>query len=428
MKSAGFGLLGKIVGDSISLSQVLESGVNENFLNSDEKKVYNFIYAFFREHGVYPSFATISAETGIDIQFLTEYPDEPFEYWVKKVFKRRSLKIAVSGAQKIMDLARDGDSEVAIDSARRMYMALEKLNPTAIVYKLPEVAHSVLEAHDKLQRSGSRLFGTSFGFPYFDEISGGAQPGDFVVLAGRPGTGKSFILFTMVNADFDAGGKPALVTFEMPAQQCGRRLLGMRAGLSTTQLRIGRLSYLGRKKAAQCCNLIANDSGWELPIIEGSNKYTVEDLLAIAQDLGVTSLFVDGAYFLGTQKKTVGKFERISEVASILKTDGAMGLKIPVIATYQFNKRAGKKGGGLGDIYMSDDMSQLGSIVFKLYADDDEETSFGCSWDPVDYKIMELLKGREGERGKIRIKYDMLNTAITQDEVLADYRTFFQAD
>lgn len=426
MKSVGFGLLSKLLKDNVSFSEFVESGITEHYFNADEKNVYTFIYTFFREHGVYPSFETVSRETGIHLSFLQDYPNEPFTYWVGKVYQRRSLKIAVTESQKIIDLARDGDSENAIEKARRMYLALEKLNPTAVVHTVGNTAIKVLERHDILQRSSNLMFGTSFGFPYFDEISGGAQPGDFVVLAGRPGTGKSFVLFKMANADHDFGGKPVLVTFEMPAPQCARRIIAMRSKVSTTQLRIGRLSHFGRTKVADACSLVCNKNGWEFPIIEGSNRYTVEDLLAIVQDMGATSVFIDGAYFLRTRKKVSGKFERISEVADILKTEGAMKLGVPVIGTYQFHKRAGKKGGGLGDIYMSDDMAQLGSMVFKLYNDEAEESSYVYSWQSVEYKIIELLKGREGEKGKIRVKYDMLNTIIEQEEILTDYRTFFQ--
>lgn len=426
MKSCGLGLLYSMVTDEVPLSEVLKSGISRKFLINEEQKVYDFVYSFFRDYGNYPSVKTVEVETGVSFD---GFPREPFAYWVRQVFKRRSLRIAVTTSQYVMDQARDGNTDTAIETARKLYLALEKLNPSAVVHKMTDTSQQVLDRHDTLQRAGSLVFGVSFGFPYFDEISGGAQEGDFIPLVGRPGTGKSFFLFKMANAAHDANRKPALVTFEMPALQCARRIVGMRSQVSTSQLRIGRLSYFGRKKVVQACNLIANETGWEFPIIEGSNRYTVEDLIAIVQDLGADSLFVDGAYFLKTQSKTTSKFEQVSNVADKLKTDAAMGLKIPVVATYQFNKRAGKKGGGLGDIYMSDDMAQLGSIVFKLYNEDDgDEAAQYCSWHPVTYKIVELLKGREGEQGKIRVLYDMMNTNIEQVEVLADYRNFFQTD
>jgi len=428
MKSVGFGLLSKILQDGVSFSDFVESGITEYYFNSDEKRVYIFVYNFFREHGAYPAFETVARETGIPLSVLRDYPEEPFSYWVGKVYQRRSLKIAVSESQKVIDLAKNGDSATSIEQARRMYLALEKLNPSAVIHKIGDASRKVLDRHDVLQRSSNRISGTSFGFPYFDEISGGAQPGDFIVLAGRPGTGKSFVLFKMANSEHDANGKPVLVTFEMPSQQCARRIIAMRSMVSTTQLRIGRLSHFGRSKVVNACSLVCNERGWEFPIIEGSNRYTVEDLLAIIQDMGATSVFIDGAYFLRTRKKVTGKFERISEVADILKTEGAMNLGVPVIGTYQFHKRAGKKGGGLGDIYMSDDMAQLGSMVFKLYNDEAEESGYSYAWQSVAYKIIELLKGREGEKGKIRVKYDMMNTIIEQEEILTDYRTFFQAE
>lgn len=423
MKSAGFGLLATIVRDRIAFSTIIDSGITDKFLIKAEKTVYEFIFEFYRQHGRYPSFETINRETKTD---LSGYPEEPFSYWVEQVYKRRILRVSVSESNKIIEHAREGRVEDAVDVSKKLSLAMLKLNPSASIHWLTDLSKHVMERHDKLQRAGTLVFGASFGFPYFDEISGGAQPGDFIALAGRPGTGKSFVLFKMVNSAHDNGGRPALVTFEMPANQCARRIIAMRSQSSTTQLRIGRLSHFGRKKVLSACNLIANDVGWELPIIQGSSSQTVEDLLAMVQDIGADSLFIDGAYFLHTQRRVSSKFERISEVADVLKNDGAMrkGHEMPVIATYQFNKRAGKTGGGLGDIYMSDDMSQLGSMVFKLY--NDEETDGAGRWSNIDYKIIELLKGREGERGKIRVKYDMMNTVIEQDEILSDYRSFFQ--
>ena len=423
MRSAGFGLIATIVRDRVSFSTIIDAGVTKKFLIGDEKKVYDFIFDFYRQHTRYPTFDTIERETGTD---LSVYPEEPFSYWVDQVYKRRTLRVAVSESNRIIEYSRDGQVEDAVDVAKRLSLAMLKLNPSASIHWLTDLASKVLERHDRIQRTGSLVFGTSFGFPYFDEISGGAQPGDYIPFVGRPGTGKSFVIFKMLNAAHDAGGRPVLVTFEMPAVQCARRIIAMRSQLSTTQLRIGRLSHFGRKKMMESCNLIANDIGWELPIIQGSSNQTVEDLLAMVQDIGADSLFIDGAYFLHTSRRVSSKFERISEVADVLKNEGAMkkGHEMPVIATYQFNKRAGKTGGGLGDIYMSDDMAQLGSIVFKLY--NDEDGGDVASWGNIDYKVIELLKGREGERGKIRVKYDMLNTIIEQDEVLSDYRSFFQ--
>jgi hypothetical protein len=148
--------------------------------------------------------------------------------------------------------------------------------------------------------------------------------------------------------------------------------------------------------------------------MEGSLKTTIEDIATRVQELRPTILYIDGAYMVQTATKHKAKWERVSEVAEYMKMM-AKDFNIPVIASWQFNR---KGPGSLGNIMYSDSVGQLASIVAAIENDDVEGRT---QWDARSTKRFTLLKGREGEKGKLRVMYDMTRMEITQIEVLSGY-------
>ena len=228
-------------------------------------------------------------------------------------------------------------------------------------------------------------------------------------------THNSYFMLEMSRCGYKLGtGSPLVATFEMKPFQCVRRLVALETGVSATMIRLGRLSHWGRERVAEGVDMI---TGWdERPffIMEGGLRTTVEDLGLRVQELRPNALYVDGAYLLRTRSKVGAKWERIAETAEVLKMI-AGEFNIPVIETYQFNRRGP---GSMGNIGGSDAVGQLASIVIAL---DDEQQGGHSMWAARQFKVMKLLKGREGERGTIRVLYDMEKMVIAQHEVLSGY-------
>jgi hypothetical protein len=136
----------------------------------------------------------------------------------------------------------------------------------------------------------------------------------------------------------------------------------------------------------------------------------VEQMDAIIATLQPTAVYLDGAYLLKTkysQKDLWGGVAVASEQIKII----ASSRNIPIIGTYQFNEK--------GEIYGGRSIKQLAGVVMHLLYDDDSEDSDDYDpWDINQTRIIDIVKGRYGEYGRVRISYNMMTSTIAQIEEL----------
>lgn len=408
--SVGIGLINKIILEKCSLAELTSHGVVREIFVDDEKKVFDFIVSHYTKHGVYPKIETIERETGMD---FPKFPKEPLSYWISAVEKRFQISIVARASKIIQEAAASGKLKDAINEVRTTYLRLQNRGAIDKISTLTQAAEKMLAQHDDLQKSG-KLSGVPFGIPYLDEISAGAQPGDTVAICGRPGMGKTYIALNMANSAYNHGDTPLVATYEMSPEQCARRIIALRSRISATTIRLGKLSHWGRNKIIKNIGELKSFEDRPFYLMHGNLKSTVEDLVLRIQELRPTVVYVDGAYLLRTAGHNNSKWERVAETAEWLKMI-ASEFHIPIIATYQFNRRGP---GSLSNIGGSDAIGQLASIVLGIDEEDSgEKRTFAARM----FKILELLKGREGERGVIRMLYDMDRMRITQDEVVSGY-------
>lgn len=139
-------------------------------------------------------------------------------------------------------------------------------------------------------------------------------------------------------------------------------------------------------------------------IVDGNLATTVDDIIMLTRQLKPSAIYVDGAYLLRHPNPRTSRFERQTENAEWLKQRVATDLGIPVVASYQFGKEMVKKQkasgakAGLEDIYGSDAIAQLSTMVFGLMQEDSVETQ--------KERVVEILKGRNGETGRFKINWD----------------------
>lgn len=405
--SVGLGLIKALVKSGRPVTFLHESGVKREELTGKEADAYDYIVEHVASYGSLPNLRTIEEDVGVRFK---DYPDEPIGYWIDSVTDRSLSKIILSCVQDVRELVSAGKTEDARGVIRDAVMAMDKRDPIDKIVDLKSVAEDVINRHDKIQKSGN-LGGIPFGIDYLDRISGGAQGGDVIVIVGRPGVGKSMVLLKFALNAQAYNKVPMLVTLEMTAFQQARRALALRSNVPATLLRLGRLNKWARDKLV--ADVASMPGGTPFLFVHGSMSSTVEDLVLRVREYKPDALYADGAYLLKTSTKTGARWERTTETAEVVKRI-ATDFNIPVFATYQFNR----KGPGLGNIAGSDAVGQLGSIVLGM---EDEIKEGFVQWRAIAYKLMTLLKGREGERGSLRMLYDMERMLIEQDSVVSGY-------
>lgn len=409
------------------LTRLTEAGVSAKmFQNEDEQRAFDYIVDYRRTYGVCPSIQLVEVET--EIRFPAYRLQQPFDFWFDEFRKFVKHGILMELVTLVEDNLAEGKVDFAIDCIGNAYsglvdlMAEHKASAT-----LNELAGPILEKHNLLQQ-GLLHEGIYTGFPYIDQVTGGAQPGDTWVIAGESSAGKSFILCRCALSAVRSGKKVLFVSMEMPNMQFGRRSIAMSAEVNATSLRLGRLSRFGIDQVREFLQTWDDATNERLMFVEGRVNYSVNDVKAKVKEYKPDAVFVDGAYMLRSATPNRARWEMNMEVMEDLK-QFAMSENIAIISTFQFDQKQRMK--NLSTIMGGQAIGQLASVVIGI----ENEESQGA-FDGVQYKELTLYKGREGETGKIRLRFDMNRTRIEQDSIIdgqetteqEQYRDFGETD
>ena len=257
------------------------------------------------------------------------------------------------------------------------------------------------------------LSGVSTGFEKLDKLTSGWQPSDLIIIAARPGMGKTALTLSM--ARNIAVGKQIPVAFfslEMSSVQLITRLISSETGLSSEKLRTGKLA----DHEWQQLNVKVTDLEKAPLFIDDTPSLSIFDLRAKARRLssqyGIKLIVVDYLQLMtaGASSKTGNREQEISTISRNLKAL-AKELNIPVIALSQLSRAVETRGGTkrpmLSDLRESGAIEQDADIVSFIYRpeyynidewDDDERTPSEGQAEFI------VAKHRNGGLDNIRLK------------------------
>lgn len=413
--SVGFALLRRALTDQIPPSRVFENGLDDSFFEDKEREAFNFIVNHYTTYGVVPQLETVGVECSCLEDLQSSGTDEPLEFWIDKVRERKQYNELVGSFSRINQSLGRGKVEEVIDMLGDVYLRMRYNYSNTRMVSLEDAQQEVVNIHNVRQHEASTT-GIPYGFAYVDHISGGAQPGDVVAIAGRPGVGKSYISMKMADSASNAGYNVLYLSLEMPIVQVARRFLALQANLDGSALKSGRVSYFGIERAMERVNNRRAEEGMgAINLLAGDLHTRIEDVVLSTREQRPDILIVDGAYLLRMQNDTrLSRWDRVSSVFEQLKVL-AVSSRIPIITTVQFNRTSP---GTMEGIAYSDAIVQLASVIFSLAYEKPEDKD---STLPRQYRLLKLIKGRDGETGTVRILYDMHRTRIEQDRVLIGY-------
>lgn len=239
---------------------------------------------------------------------------------------------------------------------------------------IQEVLQGALsQIQDRYENPGKRS-GIETGFTDLDEMTGGLQRGDLIILGGRPSMGKTaFAINIAENVAMNQVGAVLVFSIEMSDEALATRSIASVGGVSMTDMRTGRLTSddwthlsggLARLHEAQM-------------FIDASSSITVAQMHAKARRLqrkqGQLSLIVvDYMQLITSDRKTDNKNNDVSEISRALKLM-AKDLKVPLIALSQLNRgveqRADKRP-GMADLRDSGAIEQDADLIGFMYRDD----------------------------------------------------------
>ena len=410
MSSIGFGLIKSLVVNSIPFHNLNSYKIDEHYFKDKEVDAFLFIKEFILEYGIYPQIDTIERHIKAP-EVFTSLPNEPLEFWVSEVLQRKRYDDLRSCLNSVRDSLFNHNLDEALDIMGSGYLSVRESYTTRRMQSLSEAQEEVVKKHDEFQAKPD-LPGISFGFPFLDNISGGAQKGDFIIIVGQTSVGKTYLALRIAKSAYDTWKNVIVLSTELPNIQSARRILAMEGKFSATDLKLGRLSYFGREKAQRIIDegaVLSSDRGNYFYLLPGGMFPKVEDLVIVVKEMKPDLLVIDGAYLLQSKARTW--WEKNMEVAMILK-NLSLTEDIPVIATYQYLKKDKGTLEGVGGGFA---IPQIASMVLSFEFERKEDIG---STQGKQYRVLRLTKGRDGESGSMRVEYNMKTTQLVQHKVL----------
>ena len=272
----------------------------------------------------------------------------------------------------------------------------------------------VLGKFEEIQSDPNAYRGLETGFKHLDRITNGLQRSDLIVIAARPGMGKTSLAMNIVeNVCLNKGKTAAVFSLEMPRIQIVQRLLCAHAGVSMEKALSGKLVQKEWKNL-----MLASDKLQKSKIyIDDSSRVTPQEILSKCRRLsaaegGLDLIMIDYIQLMGgaaTDKKGGGSFEnRQQEIASITRDLKIMAkeLDVPVIALSQL-RRIQTKEPQLSDLRESGAIEQDADIVMFINRPDVTATPEERAKKTIVKGAAELIlaKHRNGALGRIQLRF-----------------------
>lgn len=310
-----------------------------------------------------------------------------------------------------------GQAEQVLELAERKIYALRKESTTGGLVPLTQVLQDVLSQISQAAANGSKLPGLATGLADIDECLQGLGPGDFVLVASRPGMGKTSIALNMaINAAKSSGKTVAVFSLEMSRQQLVMRLLSGESHIDNYQLAQGRLSPEEWSRMAEAAGTLSR-----VDIrIDDNPSMTVAEMAAQCRrldDLGL--VVVDYLQLMqsagsGHSWSNESRTQAVSDISRMMKVT-AKELGVPLICLSQLsraNEARQNKRPMLSDLRESGSIEQDADAVIGLYREGYYDRE--CE-DPNAAEAI-ILKNRHGRVGTVYLRWIPEFTSYVNDE------------
>lgn len=293
-------------------------------------------------------------------------------YYARIVKSKAVVRRLIGAATEIATIGYEGvdNADDFVDQAEQKIFQISQDRTKKSFFALKDIIKDAFETIEKLYERKSHVTGVSSGFRELDRLTAGLQDSDLIIIAGRPGMGKtSFALNVAENAAIEANAPVAVFSLEMSKEQLVQRMLASRARIDLQKLRNGFLKDEDWGKLTTAVGTL-----YEAPIyIDDTPAQTVLEMRAKArrwkEEFGLKLLVIDYLQLMRGRRGVDSREQEISDISRSLKAM-AKELHIPVIALSQLSRRAEQREGNvpqLSDLRESGAIEQDADVVMFVY-------------------------------------------------------------
>lgn len=326
-----------------------------------------------------------------------------------QIVKAKSIeRRIITEAQKIIEAVYDTSetSKEKLEEAQKTILNLSLENKSDTLKNSADICKNAFTGIEYRHNNRFAMIGHSTGLYDLDSATSGLIAGDLIIVAGRPGMGKS-ALAGNIAATVSASGVPVLlVSLEMPSEAVMTRIMAMQSGINSRNLRRGQLADTQWVSAVNATGLI---SKWPI-FIDDKPDITPTEIRAKARKLkkehGLGLLIVDYIQLVRPVGKHDSREQAVAEISRTLKAI-ARELEIPVIGLSQLNRQVDSrpdKRPMLSDLRESGAIEQDADIIIFIYRDEvynksEENPKRGTA-------EIDIAKHRNGETGRFEVIFE----------------------
>lgn len=357
----------------------------------------------------------------------------------QKYIQRELIKLGNDTIKKAYDNTIDvfdtlDDTEAKIYELSENYTSKDPINTSFVL------SDAISELQNRMNKSlSNELQGVETGFKKLNELTGGWQKGDLIIVAGRPGMGKTAFTLTLARNAAVANKSAVFFSLEMPTNQLMMRLISSEAEVEQDHIRKGTINQselaqiTSKMDKLNKVNLFFDDTPG-LSVMDFRKK-----VRKIKRDHGLDLVVIDYLQLMtvnmveGTNKVISNREQQIAFISRSLKAI-AKELEIPIIALAQLSRSAEQRGSAkspskpmLSDLRESGAIEQDADMVIFLfreaYYDRDAVDEQGNS--KLEDATISIAKNRNGKVDDFKARFIDRYVKYTEwDESAMAYRNF----
>jgi len=324
------------------------------------------------------------------------------EHYGRIVERTSTLRRLIGAAGEIAALAYEDTDDVdeTVDRAEQILFGVSQRRIARDMMPIRDIVSDYYDRIDYLYQHKDETIGVPTGFRNIDKLLGGMQRSDLIIVAARPGMGKTSLMLSMaLNAARKYGQRVAIFSLEMSAEQLVQRLISAETGIDSQRLRIGHLHddewpIFTQATGALSDTMIFID---DTPSISAMQVRTKARRLYA--EYGLDLLIVDYLQLMQSDRRSENRVQEISFLSRSLK-GLARELHIPVVVASQLSRAVEQRNDKhpmLSDLRESGSIEQDADIVMFIYRDEyyNQET------DQPNIAEIVVAKHRNGPTGMV---------------------------
>lgn len=412
-------VLGAVLIDPSSLSSVFEILHQEHFYAEEHQLIFSAMLSLFEQHQPV-DVVTLKAElktkgtlrkiggAGYLSDLINAVPTSAYVEHYARIVKSHYIKrklIALGSRLVERSFEEQGDVKKLLDAIESEIFSLSQSYLHQDFVHLKEILAASFERLEEFSKKGSGLRGLPTGFADLDHKLAGMQDSNLLILAARPGIGKTtFALNVALSVAFKEQRPVGIFSLEMSKEELVDRLLVGQADIDAWRLKTGKLSDDDYSRLTEAMGELSSASIY----IDDTPGSSILEMRTKARKLkvekGVRFLIVDYLQLADAGKRIDNRVQEVSFISQNLK-NLARELKIPVMAISQLSRAVehrGEKRPQLADLRESGAIEQDADVVMFLYYDSDAEDLLDQHKRPI--KLF-VAKHRNGATGEIDLMF-----------------------